>query len=88
MTAEQALKIMLSYKQYSETEQSQARLKACMALGRNIKLPPRTEGKNGRLVCDTCGSGEYLANSGRFRNSYCGQCGQAIDWTEVTEDGK
>lgn len=84
MTAENALKILLSYKKHSETEQGQARLTACMALGRNIKLPPRTEGKNGRLVCDICGSGEYLANGGRFRNSYCGKCGQAIDWEEAS----
>ena len=33
-------------------------------------------------VCPNCGSGEYLHNEDGNRNSFCGQCGQAIDWAE------
>ena len=36
-------------------------------------------------VCPSCGSGEYLYNEDGNRNSFCGQCGQAIDWTEPKE---
>ena len=37
-------------------------------------------------VCPCCGSGEYLYNEDGNRNSFCGQCGQAIDWTEPEDE--
>ena len=33
-------------------------------------------------ACAGCGSGEYLLNEDGNRNRFCGQCGQAIDWSE------
>lgn len=29
------------------------------------------------------GSGEYLHNADENENAFCGQCGQAIDWSDV-----
>ena len=33
-------------------------------------------------ACARCGSGEYLLNEDGNRNRFCGQCGQAMDWSE------
>lgn len=32
------------------------------------------------LACSHCGSGEYLQNEDGNKNSFCGQCGAAIQW--------
>lgn len=37
-------------------------------------------------ACPRCGSGEYLHNEDGNRNSFCGQCGQAIDWTKPEDE--
>lgn len=38
------------------------------------------------LACPRCGSDEYLHNEDGNRNSFCGQCGQAIDWTKPKDE--
>lgn len=87
MTADQAIKILLSRKKCSETEVRQACLRGCIALAKLIELTPRRS--KGDLVCDACGSSEYLFTLEGFRNLYCGLCGQKIDWESVSnmEDG-
>lgn len=37
------------------------------------------------LTCPNCGSGEYLYNAYELHNKVCGNCGQAIDWSEVED---
>ena len=34
------------------------------------------------LACKRCGSVKHLHNADGAQNAFCGQCGQAIDWTE------
>ncbi len=33
--------------------------------------------------CPTCGSGEYLHNEDGNKNDFCGQCGCALDWSQM-----
>lgn len=49
---------------------------------RNQPKSPYTDSLRDTCACSRCGSGEYLHNEDGNRNSFCGQCGQAIDWTE------
>lgn len=44
-------------------------------------LAPHPDGDPHILACARCGSGEYLYNEDGNRNTYCGQCGQKIDWS-------
>lgn len=44
-------------------------------------LSPHPDGDPHILACVRCGSGEYLVNWDGNRNTYCGQCGQKIDWS-------
>lgn len=46
------------------------------------KMVPRSVCLDGIEACQGCGSGEYLYNEDGNRNSFCGQCGQAIEWSE------
>ncbi|MBQ3184156.1 MAG: hypothetical protein IJB57_10900 [Clostridia bacterium] len=46
------------------------------------RLSPYPDGDTSIEACPICGSGEYLHNEDGNRNGYCGQCGQAIDWSE------
>lgn len=50
------------------------------ALRRRIKQSPYPDGDRSILACPACGSGEWLHNEDGNRCSFCGQCGQAIDW--------
>lgn len=50
------------------------------ALHRRIPATPHPEDSPNILACPICGSGEYLHNEDGTQNSFCGQCGQAIDW--------
>ena len=52
------------------------------ALRRRVPESPYPDGDAGVLACPSCGSGEYLHNEDGNRCRFCGQCGQAIDWTE------
>lgn len=33
--------------------------------------------------CPRCGSGEYLHNEDGNKNDFCGQCGCALDWSQM-----
>ena len=37
------------------------------------------------LACKRCGSVKHLHNADGAQNAFCGQCGQAIDWTDAVE---
>ncbi len=37
------------------------------------------------LACKRCGSVKHLRNADGAQNAFCGQCGQAIDWTDAAE---
>lgn len=52
-----------------------------------LKIPrsPYPDGDKSILACPNCGSGEYLHNEDGAENTFCGQCGQAIDWSEVED---
>ena len=52
------------------------------ALRRRVPESPYPDGDAGVMACPSCGSGEYLHNEDGNRCRFCGQCGQAIDWTE------
>lgn len=40
------------------------------------------DGDTSILECPCCGSGEWLHNADESKANFCGQCGQAIDWTK------
>lgn len=51
-----------------------------VALEKRLPQLPYPDGDRFILACPCCGSGEYLVNWDGNRNTYCGQCGQKIDW--------
>lgn len=51
------------------------------ALARRIPRPPHPDEYPSILACPACGSGEYLYNEDGNEQRFCGQCGQAIDWS-------
>lgn len=51
----------------------------------NEPLTPYPDGDTSILACPRCGSGEYLHNEDGNEQNYCGQCGQAIDWSRPPE---
>lgn len=53
------------------------------ALLLRIPRSPFPDSDKSILACPNCGSGEYLHNQDEAENTFCGQCGQAIDWAEV-----
>ena len=48
----------------------------------NTPKSPYPDGDISILECPCCGSGEWLHNADESKANFCGQCGQAIDWTE------
>ncbi len=52
------------------------------ALRLRIPRSPYPDGDKSILACANCGSGEYLYNEDGVENTFCGRCGQAIDWSE------
>lgn len=48
----------------------------------NTPKSPYPDGDTSILECPCCGSGEWLHNADESEANFCGQCGQAIDWTE------
>ncbi len=52
------------------------------ALQLRIPRSPDPDGDKSIRACANCGSGEYLYNEDGAENTFCGQCGQAIDWSE------
>ena len=52
-----------------------------VALDRRVPKLPHPDGDLDVLACPTCGSGEYLHNGDGNECRFCGQCGQAIDWS-------
>ena len=57
------------------------------ALGKLVKKSPFPDGDKSIYACAYCGSGEYLFNEDGGHNRYCGNCGQAIDWSADFDDG-
>lgn len=55
------------------------------ALDRRIPRTPHPDNDAHILACPHCGSGEWLYNEDGNRVRFCGQCGQAIDWSEGHE---
>ena len=51
----------------------------------NEPLSPYPDGDTSIIACPRCGSGEYLYNEDGNEQNYCGQCGQAIDWSRPPE---
>ena len=51
------------------------------ALARRMPKPPHPEDYPIVLACPACGSGEDLYNEDGNAQRFCGQCGQAIDWS-------
>ena len=51
----------------------------------NEPLTPYPDGDTSIIACPQCGSGEYLHNEDGNEQNYCGQCGQAIDWSRPPE---
>lgn len=51
----------------------------------NEPLSPYPDGDMSIIACPHCGSGEYLHNEDGNEQNYCGQCGQAIDWSRPLE---
>ena len=51
----------------------------------NEPLTPYPDGDTSIIACPHCGSGEYLHNEDGNEQNYCGQCGQAIDWSRPPE---
>lgn len=56
------------------------------ALDRRMPKSPYPGGDTGVLACPCCGSGEWLHNEDGNRAAFCGQCGQAIDWSEAHDE--
>ena len=56
------------------------------ALRLQIPRSPFPDGDKSILACPNCGSGEYLHNEDGAENTFCGQCGQAIDWSEAYDE--
>ena len=54
------------------------------ALGKLVPLRPYPDDDGNIIACQRCGSGEYLHNEDGAPNKFCGQCGQAIDWSLKT----
>lgn len=52
----------------------------------NHPTAPYPDGDRSIIACPNCGSGEYLHNEDGNRNAFCGQCGQAIDWDDGTQE--
>lgn len=49
----------------------------------NTPKSPYPDGDRSILACPCCRSGEYLHNADENCMNFCGQCGQAIDWSGV-----
>lgn len=85
MTIERAIEI-LDPKHREHYESIDSVEEACCigmnALQLKILRSPYPDGDKSILACPNCGSGEYLYNEDGAENSFCGQCGQAIDWNE------
>ena len=85
MTIERAIEI-LDPKHREHYESIDPIEEACCigmnALQLKILRSPYPDGDKSILACPNCGSGEYLYNEDVAENSFCGQCGQAIDWSE------
>ena len=56
------------------------------ALRLQIPRSPFPDGDKSILACPNCGNGEYLHNEDGAENTFCGQCGQAIDWSEAYDE--
>ena len=56
------------------------------ALRLQIPKVPLAPGAIFDFTCPHCGSRDYLKNEDSDRNKFCGQCGQAIDWSEVYDE--
>lgn len=91
MTIERAIEI-LDPKHREHYESIDLVEEACRigmnALQLKILRSPYPDGDKSILACPNCGSGEYLYNEDGAENSFCGQCGQAIDWSESYHERK
>lgn len=48
---------------------------------RSAPKSPYPDGDQNIMACPCCGSGEWLHNADEAPMNFCGQCGQAIDWS-------
>lgn len=85
MTIERAIEI-LDPKHREHYESIEPVNEACRmgmrALRLRIPRSPYPDRDKSILACANCGSGEYLYNEDGNENTFCGQCGQVIDWSE------
>lgn len=84
MTVERAAEILGGAKGHGEEFYGEV-VEACV-IGRDavlklVKKSPFPDGDKSIYSCACCGSGEYLFNEDGNYNRYCGNCGQAIDWS-------
>ena len=90
MTIERAAEILGGAKGHGEEFYKEVE-EACAfgrdALGKMVKKSPFPDGDTSIYACAYCGSGEYLFNEDGGHNRYCGNCGQAIDWSGDFDDG-
>ena len=63
---------------YCDSEKSLNKIIVAAQKSKAEKLFP--EGETDIVACPRCGSGEYLHNEDKNQNTYCGQCGQKLDW--------
>lgn len=88
MTIERAIEILdPNHREHYESIEpvNEACYLGMRALQLRIPRSPYPDGDKGILACPNCDSGEYLHNEDGSENSFCGQCGQAIDWSENNE---
>lgn len=85
MTIERAIEI-LDPEHREHYESIRPVNEACRMGMRTLRLriprSPYPDGDKSILACANCGSGEYLYNEDGNENTFCGQCGQVIDWSE------
>lgn len=85
MTIERAAEILGGAKGHGEEFYKEVE-EACRfgrdALLKLVKKSPFPDGDKRIYGCAYCGSGEYLFNEDGGYNRCCGNCGQAIDWSE------
>ena len=84
--ADRLLKMMSHWKPYMDMDKVRKAVQNMPTLTPpNEPLSPYPDGDTSILACPCCGSGEYLHNEDGNEQNYCGQCGQAIDWSRPPE---
>lgn len=76
---------------YPENYKSPAQVdEACAmditALEYMVPKVPHPDGDKNIVACWRCVSGEFLCNWDGTPNTFCGQCGQRIDWSKEDDN--